>query len=111
MSNSLDPDQARQNVGPCLDPNCLQRLSADGTSMESVTMNTGVDKKFSALPREKSIFVLSKLYHQTEQINQDLMDKVKRHFIIIIIYQYNFFYSRLKAFICSCSKRTNIQSL
>ena len=23
FSNSLDPDQARQNVGPDLDPNCL----------------------------------------------------------------------------------------
>ena len=28
VSNSLDPDQARQNVGPDLDPNCLQGLSA-----------------------------------------------------------------------------------
>ena len=31
MSNSLDPDQARQNVGPDMHPNCLQRLSADDT--------------------------------------------------------------------------------
>ena len=23
IANSLDPDQARQNVGPDLDPNCL----------------------------------------------------------------------------------------
>ena len=23
FANSLDPDQARQNVGPDLDPNCL----------------------------------------------------------------------------------------
>ena len=23
FANSLDPDQARQNVGPYLDPNCL----------------------------------------------------------------------------------------
>ena len=29
VSNSLDPDQARQNVGHDLGPNCLQRLSAD----------------------------------------------------------------------------------
>ena len=29
MSNGLDPDQDRQNVGPDLGPNCLQRLSAD----------------------------------------------------------------------------------
>ena len=32
MSNSLAPDQTRQNVGPDLEPNCLQRLSADDTS-------------------------------------------------------------------------------
>ena len=31
MSNSLDPDKARQFVGPDLGPNCLQRLSADET--------------------------------------------------------------------------------
>ena len=29
MSNSLDPDHDRLNVGPDLGPNCLQRLSAD----------------------------------------------------------------------------------
>ena len=31
MSNSLDPDQALHFVRPDLDPNCLQRLSADDT--------------------------------------------------------------------------------
>ena len=36
MSNSLDPDRARQNVGPDLVPNCLQRLSADDTSRQRV---------------------------------------------------------------------------
>ena len=29
VSNNLDPDQDRKNVGPDLGPNCLQRLSAD----------------------------------------------------------------------------------
>ena len=29
VSNSLDPDQARHIVGPFLNTNCLQRLSAD----------------------------------------------------------------------------------
>ena len=29
VSNSLDPDQARQTVGPVLGPNCSQRLSTD----------------------------------------------------------------------------------
>ena len=28
VSNSLDPDQAKQNVGPDLGPNCSQRLSS-----------------------------------------------------------------------------------
>ena len=36
VSNSLNPDQARQNVGPDLGPNCLQRLSADDTSRQRV---------------------------------------------------------------------------
>ena len=31
VSNSLDPDQARWNVGPDLGPNSLQKLSADDT--------------------------------------------------------------------------------
>ena len=33
---SLDPDQARRFVGPDLDPNCLQRLSAVKTSRRRV---------------------------------------------------------------------------
>ena len=36
VSNSLDPDQARRFVGPDLGPNCLQRLSADGTVRHNV---------------------------------------------------------------------------
>ena len=30
----LNPDQARHFVGPDVDPNCLQRLSADKTSRQ-----------------------------------------------------------------------------
>ena len=33
VSNSLEPDQFRQNVGPDLVPNCLQKLSADNTKV------------------------------------------------------------------------------
>ena len=33
MSNSLDPDQDRHFVGPDLDLNCLQRLSAYDKSL------------------------------------------------------------------------------
>ena len=32
VSKSLDPDQTQHPVGPDLGPNCLQKLSADGTS-------------------------------------------------------------------------------
>ena len=34
VSNSLGPDQARQNVGPDLGPNCLQKLATDDTSRQ-----------------------------------------------------------------------------
>ena len=33
-SNSLDPDQDQHFVGPALDPNCLQSLSAKDKTME-----------------------------------------------------------------------------
>ena len=32
LSNRLDPDQDRQNVGPDLGTNCLHKLSADDKS-------------------------------------------------------------------------------
>ena len=32
VSNNLDPDQERHNVGPYLGPNYLQKLSADNKS-------------------------------------------------------------------------------
>ena len=36
LSNRLDQDQARHLVGPDLGPNCLQRISADDTSRQTV---------------------------------------------------------------------------
>ena len=38
ISNSLDPDQDRQNVCPDLGPNCLQKLSADDKSRSEFCM-------------------------------------------------------------------------
>ena len=32
VSNGFDPDQGQNFAGPDLDPNCLQRLSADNES-------------------------------------------------------------------------------
>ena len=37
VSNSLDQDQAQNFVWPDLDPNCLQRLSADDKSIHVIT--------------------------------------------------------------------------
>ena len=36
LSNSLDPDQARCFVGPNVDQNCLQSLSADDTGWQEL---------------------------------------------------------------------------
>ena len=39
VSNSLDPDQARHFVGPELDPNCWQSLSADNTRRQRIKLS------------------------------------------------------------------------
>ena len=52
LSNSLDPDQAQQFVGPDLGLNCLQKLLSDDTSRRKINQlmtSTSFDKqKFSA---------------------------------------------------------------
>ena len=40
MSISLDPDQAQREVRPGLVSNCLQRLSAEGSSKQRVNQVT-----------------------------------------------------------------------
>ena len=50
MSNSLDPDQARQFVGPDLGPNCLPRLSADDTGIQRVKVQPDLRLLPSILP-------------------------------------------------------------
>ena len=37
--NILDPDQARQKVGPDLDPNCLQKSSGEDTCPDKELIN------------------------------------------------------------------------
>ena len=44
VSNRLDPDVARHFVWPDLDPNCLQRLSANNTSKQRVNALLGSGK-------------------------------------------------------------------
>ena len=49
MSNSLGPDQVRHFVGPDLDPNCLQKLSADDTRRKRVKHTNGAANEISVL--------------------------------------------------------------
>ena len=44
VSNSLDPDQARQNIRPDMDPNCLQRFSSDDTIINLLGKQNTLDK-------------------------------------------------------------------
>ena len=54
MSTSLDPDQARDFLWPDLDPNCLQRLSADDISRQRVKLHARTLRTLQAR-REVSI--------------------------------------------------------
>ena len=49
VSNSLDPDQDRQNVGPDLGPNSLQRFSADDKSRHKARKELKRPKHFMNL--------------------------------------------------------------
>ena len=46
MLNSLDPDQARHFVGPDLDPNCLEGLSAEDTNGQGVKALTEIGEPY-----------------------------------------------------------------
>ena len=56
MSNSLDSDQSRHFVGPDLVPNCLQSLSAGGTSKRRVKVGV-VFGKVNYLQEVMLVFV------------------------------------------------------
>ena len=49
FSNSLEPDQARQNVGPDLDPNCLTAV-IPGVVFEEVDFEINRRQKHPQLP-------------------------------------------------------------
>ena len=53
MSNSLNPDQARQIVWPDLGQNCLQRLSAEDTGRQrkglTIPASCSFDELFASL--------------------------------------------------------------
>ena len=50
VSNILDPDQARRFVRPDLDPNCLQKLSADDPSRQRVKASSNCNDGSSNQP-------------------------------------------------------------
>ena len=58
MSNSFDPDQVLCFAQPDVGPNCLQRLSAVDTGMESV-------KKYQCFQNDKKS--VSSLMHQVRE--------------------------------------------
>ena len=78
MSNSLDPDQARQFVWPDLGPNCLQRLSAEnksplaGTELRRLYLHTTT---FVLLKNKKVNLYLTTLILGSVSINISLADK------------------------------------
>ena len=47
VSNSLDPDQARNFVAPDLDSDCLQWLSADDASRQKARTLLNIFHRFS----------------------------------------------------------------
>ena len=64
VSNSLDSDQARQFVGPDLDPNCLQKLSAEDTSRQRVNIFSLPDR-FDAMVKVEQALSVFFLYPAT----------------------------------------------
>ena len=57
FANSLDPEQARQNVGPNLDPNCVTLMVYLKEFFEKAYFEkkSAADKKHAKLPRRQRI--------------------------------------------------------
>ena len=64
MSNSLEPDQDRLNVGPDLGPNCLHRLSADNKSCHKQAKSYKISDLLFTLQEIESTMYL--ILHETE---------------------------------------------
>ena len=59
LSNSLDPDQAQQNVGPYLGSNCFQMLSADGTNRQRVKEDLHFYGELNMVSFEQNFYIFS----------------------------------------------------
>ena len=57
MSNSLDPDQAQQIIGPNSGPNCLPKLSADDKIVNIVILQRYLTKE-GHVPKADSVLHL-----------------------------------------------------
>ena len=71
VSNSLDPDQARHFVGTDLDPNCLQRSSAEKTTLKAVD--------YPLTKGGKTLFIL--VDYTTHRVSNSLDPDQARHFV------------------------------
>ena len=79
MSNSMETDQARHFVGPDLDPNCLQCLSADDKSKKLMRRESILT--LCMLGIHVSVVVCCLLFFKinfSERIIQELYHSVKR---------------------------------
>ena len=82
MSNSLDPYQAQQHIWPDLDPNCLKRLSADGTRRQGYEIKEDFLRQLYNLNNFVKIQVskgskIRNRYNQVPHLTQDTKGKVK----------------------------------
>ena len=71
VSNILDPDQARHFLWPDLDPNSLQRVSADDRSRQGVKKHQERKNFENASSKERDKHALSTLwdvYHMTSHL-------------------------------------------
>ena len=85
MSNSLDPDQARQNVGPDLGPNCLLRLSTDGPDLDpNCLQRLLTDSKIYQTGRSKVKRILQQLLALDRHMHPVTLKNNKRQAMYII---------------------------
>ena len=69
VSNNLDPDQARQNVGPDL---CLQRISHK-LSLAEKRVNLHISKKWA-------FFVIDPVRHSDDLLHHKIFMKIEENY-------------------------------
>ena len=84
MSNSLDPDQVRQIVGPDLGPNCLPKLSADDTGRQRVTPKSAISYGMSFYQYLTAlVYIETFLVHIPDKRTLNLCSSLSKKHIIL----------------------------